>query len=251
MFISKSRFKSVHFQKSHERGTRNDPSANRNCNNRNNRNYIISALRKSKGKIKNFVLINFLKRHKEIDVSSKTISLCLSVLAVSEKVQTLLVLGGLVNRILRISPFLSYRCLRLSLSLSPFVPVVDLTVTSYMQESPSDMSPRADTLRSVCGMCVSVYALVEWMFILVLPSHPFDSDNFSLMLLLLLVFYSFIHSFIRTFLFVYPACHSCPSSAPLEDLPTMFIKEICEEQSLGWYSMRWLSGPHWVKSVHS
>lgn len=46
----------------------------------------------------------------------------------SEKVQTLVVLGGLVNRLLGISPFF--------LQLSLFVPVVDpKVVTSYIQDT--------------------------------------------------------------------------------------------------------------------
>ncbi len=49
-----------------------------------------------------------------------------------EKVQTLLVPGGFVNRLLGISPFFLPLCLCLSL----FVAVVDPTVvTSYMQDA--------------------------------------------------------------------------------------------------------------------
>lgn len=107
----------------------------------------------------------------------------------SEKVQTLVVLGGLVNRLLGISPFF--------LQLSLFVPVVDpKVVTSYIQDT--------TFWRVVCHVlrlvCVFRYEreLTFWVRtvrrpaeLLTSASHLFLSPDF----ISLQLQYAFIHTF--------------------------------------------------------
>lgn len=151
-----------------------------------------------------------------------TVPLCVYAACQSEKVQMLLVPGGLVNRLHRLSPSSYSFCLappslRLTVVVST-APVVDLLdVTSSL---------RGTKLWRVTLLRLGVSVLLQHMFESQMCSF---SENFLYLL------------FLRC-----PSC-SCPAcSVFVVYIPHIWSRVLPP----GRYSMWWLSGPHWGSPVH-